>query len=170
MRNRCTVVTAAALLAAARPAAAAPLTAFRSHGVAFRYPRAWHVTTRRLDNVIDPHTIAAVSSYAVLRGPHEDCDGTRARGRPQGGAFVLVKEVLDGASRRLGLRRLGPKPRHFSLPASGRAGCLPPVSTVLQFRAAGRVFYIFVSVGPRATAQTRLAVEHLVDSFKAIHR
>src|SRR5690349_8346403 len=121
------VLAATALLAGAVPAVGANARWFRSDDIAFRYPAGWHVTTRRLDYVLDPHTVAAVSSYAIPAGPRDNCDGTHARGRPLDGAFVLIKEVRDGASRRLGLRRLRAKPRNYALPRAGRAGCLPPV-------------------------------------------
>lgn len=126
------------------------------------YPATWHLTTRRLDYVIDPHTLAAVSSYAIANGPAEDCDGTRARGRPANGTFVLIKEVLDGASLRKSLPRLALKSRHYTLPSSGRAGYLPPVSVAYQFKVGVRAFSVWVSVGPRASAETRAAVEEVV--------
>ena len=78
------------------------------HGpsISFRYPANWHVTRHRLDNVFDPRTLFAVATYRLRHRPVDDCDGTHARGRPADGAFVLVKEVLDGASLRRSLPRL----------------------------------------------------------------
>src|SRR5205085_12214287 len=61
----------------------------RSPSIAFRYPANWHVTRHRLDNVLDPHTLFAVSTYRLPLGSIDDCDGTRARGRPADGAFLL---------------------------------------------------------------------------------
>src|SRR3989442_10555450 len=89
--------------------------------ILFRYPSNWYVTTRRLDDVIDPHTVFAVTSYALPKGPVDHWYGTLALGRPSDGAFLLVKEVLDGASLRRTLPRLPSKPHHFQLPRSGRA-------------------------------------------------
>ena len=137
------------------------------HGqsVVFRYPANWQVTRRRLDNVSDPHTLFAVSTYRLPSGI-DDCDGTRARGRPADGAFVLVKEVLDGASLRRSLPRLPSRPRHFRLPTSGRSGCLPPASLLYEFRVAKRAFYVWVSVGRRASPQTRAALTRLLDGLR----
>jgi hypothetical protein len=134
----------------------------RGPSITFRYPANWHVTTRRLDNVLDPHTLYAASTYRVPSGT-VDCDGTRASGRPRDGAFVLMKEVLDGASLRRSLPRLPSRPRQFRLPARGQAGCLPARSVQYQFRTGKRAFYIWMSIGPRASAATRQAVARLLD-------
>lgn len=145
-----------------------PSIAFRypaGRSISFRYPANWHVTSRRLDNVLDPKTVFAVTSYRTPQGPADDCDGTRARGRPDDGAFLLVKEVLDGASLRRSLPRLPAKPRRFRLPTSGRVGCLPPASLLFQFRVSSRAFYVWVSVGPRASAKTRAALAALLDGM-----
>ena len=134
--------------------------------VAFRYPANWHVTRRRLDDVLDPRTLFAVSTYKLPSGPRDDCDGTHARGRPADGAFALVKEVLDQASLRRSLPRLPKRPRHLHLPtprSPGRAGCLAPPSIAYQFRVAQRAFYVWISVGPRASASTRRALSAVLD-------
>jgi hypothetical protein len=133
--------------------------------IAFRYPSNWHLTTRRLDDVLDPRTVFAVSTYRLRVGRLDDCDGTHARGRPSDGAFVLVKELLDGASLGRSLPRLRARPRHFRLPTSGRAGCLAPRSIAYQFRVAKRAFYVWISIGPKASAQTRAALEALLDGM-----
>jgi hypothetical protein len=131
--------------------------------IVFRYPTNWHVTRRRLDNVLDPHTLFAVSTYKLPSGPRDNCDGTHALGRPADGAFVLVKEVLDGASLRRSLPRLPSRPKRFRLPIHGQAGCLPAASVAHQFRVGKRAFYVWISVGPRASAQTRGALARLLD-------
>jgi hypothetical protein len=138
------------------------------HGpsIVFRYPANWHLTRRRLDNVLDPHTLFAVSTYELPGGPVDDCDGTRAHGRPADGAFLLVKEVLDGASLRRSLPRLPSRPRHFRLPTHGRAGCLAPPSVLYQFRVGKRAFYVWLSVGRRASPKTRRALTGLLDRMR----
>jgi hypothetical protein len=138
----------------------------RGPSITFRYPANWHVTTRRIDNVLDPHTLFAASTYQVPSGAVDNCDGTRASGRPRDGAFVLMKEVLDGASLRRSLPRLPTRPRQFRLPARGRAGCLPSASVQYQFRVGKRAFYIWISIGPRASAATRQAVARLFDRMR----
>ncbi|MDX6475923.1 MAG: hypothetical protein QOH95_1434 [Gaiellaceae bacterium] len=139
--------------------------------VSLTYPFNWYATTRHLDNVLDPRTLVAVASYVIPGGPAEDCFGSRARGRPVDGVFVLVKEVLDGASLKRSLPRLPERPRRFQIPSSGRSGCLPPNSAVYQFRVGQRAFYVFVSVGPRTTAATRQALRRVLDTMTiASHR
>jgi hypothetical protein len=133
--------------------------------ISFRYPSNWHVSTRRLDVVTDPRTLFAVSTYALAGGPVDDCDGTHARGRPIDGAFVLVKEVLDGASLKRSLPRLPAKQHHFRLPTSGAVGCLASPSVVYQFRVAQRAFYVWISIGPQSSVKTRAAVAALLDSM-----
>ena len=133
--------------------------------VAVRYPASWHLTKHRLDSVLDPHTLFALSTYRPKRGPLDDCDGTRARGRPADGAFVLMKETLDGASLRRSLPRLPRRPSRFRLPAHGQAGCLPPASVAYQFRVGRRAFYVWISVGPRASARTRAALARSLDGL-----
>lgn len=135
-------------------------------GLSLAYPSNWYVTTRHLDYVVDPHTLVAVASYVIPPGSTEDCAGTRARGRPPDGVFILIKEVLDGASLKRSLPRLPQRPRQFHLPSSGNAGCLPPNSALFQFRVAHRrAFYVFISIGPRATAHTRRAAQRLLDTM-----
>src|SRR5438093_4496127 len=136
-----------------------------TRSISLRYPSNWHVTLRRLDDVIDPRTVFAVTSYAIPRAAEDDCDGTHSRGRPGDGAFVLVKELLDGASLRASLPRLKARPRHFELPTSGRAGCLPRASVLYQFRVARRAFYGWISTGPKASARTRAAVAAVLDGM-----
>jgi hypothetical protein len=133
--------------------------------IAFRYPANWHLATHRLDEVLDPHTLFALSSYRLRARPLDDCDGTRARGRPADGAFVLMKEVLDGASLRRSLPRLRPRPKRFRLPTHGRAGCLPAASVAYPFRVAKRAFYLWISIGPRASGRTRAALARSLDGM-----
>ena len=140
------------------------------HGpsIVFRYPANWYVTRRRLDNVIDPRTLFAVSTYELPHGTVDDCDGTHARGRPADGAFVLVKEILDGASLRRSLPRLEGRPAQFRLPVRGGAGCLARPSALYQFRVAKRAFYVWLSVGSRASPQTRAALTRLLDRMQIV--
>lgn len=141
----------------------------RGPSISFRYPGNWNATRRRVDTVLDPHTLFAVSTYQLSGKPLDDCDGTHARGRPADGAFVLVKEVLDGASLQRSLPRLARRPSRFRLPTRGQAGCLAPPSAAYQFRVGKRAFYVWLSVGPRASAQTRAALIRLLDGMWIAH-
>ena len=138
----------------------------RGPSIVFRYPANWHMTRRRLDNVLHPRTLFAVSTYKLPSRSADNCDGTHALGRPADGAFVLVKEVLDGASLRRSLPRLPRRPRHFRLPTHGQAGCLASPSVQYQFRVAKRAFYFWISVGRRASPQTRVALSRLLDGMR----
>jgi len=71
-----------------------PTIAFRyppGTSISFSYPASWQVTTRRLDTVVDPKTLFAVSSYVVPEEPRDDCDGTRAIGRPADGPSCSLR-------------------------------------------------------------------------------
>src|SRR5439155_22014229 len=105
-------------------------------------------------------------SMHCLPSGTEACDGRQARRRPADGAFVRVKEALDAASIRRSLQRLPSRPRHFRLPTRGRSGCLPPASLLYEFRVAKRAFYVWVSVGRRASPQTRAALRRLLDGLR----
>jgi hypothetical protein len=133
--------------------------------LSFTYPANWHVTRRRLNNVLDPKPLFVVASYRLPQGPPDDCPGSRARGRPADGVFLLVQEELDGASLQRSLPRLRPKPRHFALPTYGGAGCLPDASRLFQFRVARRAFYVWVSIGSRTSRATRAALAALLDGM-----
>ena len=133
--------------------------------ISVTYPARWHLTRHRPDTVLDPKTLFALTSYRPATGPPDDCPGSRARGRPANGAFVLVQEELDGASLKRSLPRLRPKPQHLSLPTHGAAGCLPPVSRLYQFRVNARAFYIWVSLGPKTSPTMRAAVAALLEGM-----
>src|SRR5436309_994539 len=78
--------------------------------ISFTYPASWHVTTHRLDNVLDPKTLFAVTSYRSPKRAPDDCPGFRSRWRPARGAFERVHASRDGASSQRGLPRLRDKP------------------------------------------------------------
>ena len=152
--------------AAANVASTPPSRLISRANVSVRYPSSWHLRTQRLDQVIDPHTLFVVSSYAVPQGPSDTTNVPGyARGLPLNGAFILVTEILDGASLERSLPRLHPKPRHFVLPEQGSGGCLRCSSITFQFRVRSRAFYVYVTLGPRASARTREASNAVLDSL-----
>jgi hypothetical protein len=104
--------------------------------ISFRYPANWHVTTRRLDSVLDPHTLFAASTYRVPSGT-VDCDGTRASGPPDGWCFRLD----EGSSRRRIAAQEPAAPTHPSPPvpsACTRAGWMsaPPRASSISSESA----------------------------------
>lgn len=143
-----------------------PLRIYRRAKVSLRYPSSWHIKTRRLDQVIDPHTLLVVSSYVVPQGPRDTTHVPGyARGLPANGVFILLSEVLDGASLKRSLPRLHSRPPHFTLPTQGSSGCRRCSSTTFQFRAESRAFYLYVTIGPKASARTRVAAQAILDSL-----
>jgi hypothetical protein len=145
---------------------AASLSFYTRANVSFRYPADWHVTTRRLDQVIDPRTLFAVASYVVPKGPPDTGHVPGyARGLRASGVFILVTEVLDHASLARILPRLHQKPRHFVIPMANSGGCLRCPGTTFQFRARSRAFYIYATIGPEASARTRRAAQAVLDSL-----
>jgi hypothetical protein len=58
------------------------------------------------------------------------------------------------------------RPRHFRLPTSRGAGCLERPSRLYEFRVGLRAFYVWISVGPRASARTRAALVTLLDGMR----
>ena len=161
-------------LEAERASASAPtfsvsapsLRLYSRANVSFRYPAAWHVTTRRLDQVTDPRTLFAVASYVVPKGATDTYHVPGyARGLPVNGAFVLVAEVLDHSSLVIVLPRLQQRPRHFVLPTKNSGGCLRCASTTFQFRAGLRAFYAYATIGPKASPRTRKAAQAVLNSL-----
>ena len=160
------LVFTAGVEAAANVASTQPSRLFRRANVSVRYPSSWHLRTQRLDQVTDPHTLFVVSSYVVPKGPRDTTHVQGyARGLSSNGAFILVTEILDGASLRWSLPRLHPKPRHFVIPRQGSGGCLRCPSIIFQFRAESRAFYVFVTIGPKASTRAREAAQAVLDSL-----
>jgi hypothetical protein len=132
------------------------------------YPANWHISTKRLNGVIDPVTRFTVTSFPLRQskpGPGF-CAPTLAKQWPPNGAYVQVTEELDGASLKKMLRRVPPRPKRFTLATSGAGGlCTEPVSGQLMFHQLGRAFYIYYGVGSRASTRTRRAVAAILDSL-----
>jgi hypothetical protein len=53
------------------------------------------VTTRRLDDVLDPRTLLAVSTYRLRVGRLDDCDGTHALARVANEAEPDYSDLLE---------------------------------------------------------------------------
>ena len=132
-------------------------------GISFEYPSEWRITTRRLDNVVEPITLVTVTSYDMDgQGEPQTCPATNGAGRPPDGVFIHLKEDIDeGAARGFPAR-----PDQFTLPTEGQAGCLPPLSAEIPFRDHGRAFYLWVSIGSSADLATRVAAMRVLDSIE----
>jgi hypothetical protein len=132
-------------------------------------PAAWHVTSARINGVVDPVTIFTATSFP-LRHPHPSdglCSATLQRQWHVRGAYVQLTEERDGASRKRMLRRVPPRPRHFKTDVKGAGGlCTPADSGEITFREHGRAFYVFYGIGRRASPVTRSGVRALLDSLR----
>jgi hypothetical protein len=142
--------------------------------VSFVLPPGWHVTTARLNAVVDPVTIFTATSFPFRQArPDQDgiCAPTLRSHFRATGAYVQLTEERDGASRKRMLRRVAPRPRHFLLNARGGGGlCTPADSGEIVFHERGRAFYLFYGIGRRASPATRAALTRLVDSLEITAR
>jgi hypothetical protein len=137
--------------------------------LSFVLPSRWHVTSARINGVVDPVTIFTATSFG-LRHPRASggiCSVTLQRQWHVRGAYVQLTEERDGASRKRMLRRVPPRPRHFETRRAGAGGlCTPADSGEITFQERGRAFYVFYGIGKRASPATRIAVQALLDSLR----
>ena len=149
------------------------LRSFTTHRISFQYPSTWHVTTKPLSTGSKPDYRFAVATWPVRRTPRDTgpCLAGIRQQRPATGALAFIREVV-GASRRRALRRVRPRPERFRLPtrADGDYGCLGQGSLLYIFKDKQRVFYLWMSVGPRASAETRRELSRILDSLEISRR
>jgi hypothetical protein len=159
-------VAACAAVAVAAAAPAEPVTTWDRHGIRFTYPRAWFATARPLSNGLEPVYRFAVGNFRFRRtrldtGP---CLAGIARQKPPTGVLVYAREAR-GADKRLS--RFPPRPPAFRLPtASHDSACLGPGTRQTDFKERGRAFYLWISIGPRASARDRVAVARMLASLR----
>jgi hypothetical protein len=137
--------------------------------LSFLLPLGWHVTSARINGVLDPVTIFTATSFG-LRDPRPSggiCSVTLQGQWHVRGGYVQLTEERDGASRKRMLRRVPPRPRHFETRRQGAGGlCTPADSGEITFQERGRAFYVFYGIGRRASPATRVAVRALLDSLR----
>jgi hypothetical protein len=108
--------------------------------LSFVLPSGWHVTSARINGVVDPVTIFTATSFG-RRHPRPSagiCSVTLQRPWHVRGAYVQLAEERDGASRKRMLRRLPPRPRHFETRQAGAGGlCTPAAAARSRSRSAG---------------------------------
>ena len=145
---------------------------FTTAGIRVVHPSTWFVTTRPLSFAGNPVYRFAVSSVPVRRtrsdtGP---CLPGIARQLPPTAVLVYLREAL-GTDRRISLPRMPPRPRRFRLPRRpGLCGFTTGASRWIGFKDAGRVFYLGLHVGPRASPASRRAVLRLVNGMRIAPR
>ena len=147
------------------------------HRVSVLVPGRWHVTYERVNGVGDPVTLFTASTYPLRVWPADQagamgvCSKALQRAWRPEGAYVQLAEERDGASRRLMLRRVPKRPRHFKLTASGWGGlCTPPNSGEIRFQEGGRAFNVFYGIGAKASRATHAEAAALLDSLRIAPR
>jgi hypothetical protein len=136
--------------------------------LSFVLPFGWHVTSARINGVVDPVTIFTATSFRLRHPRPSDgiCSATLQQQWHVRGAYVQLAEERDGASRKRMLRRVPPRPLHFETHREGAGGlCTPADSGQITFQERGRAFYVYYGIGKRASPATRIAVRALLDSL-----
>jgi DNA-binding transcriptional ArsR family regulator len=79
--------------------------------LSFVLPSGWHVTSARINGVVDPVTIFTATSFGLRHPRPSDgiCSVTLQRQWHVRGAYVQLSEERDGASRKRMLRRVPPR-------------------------------------------------------------
>ena len=148
----------AALIAALGALVLAPSAAAGSFqtgaGISGRLPDGWRVVQRRFTPCIDPREVLAVSSFRV---------GVRPA-LTRKGAFVVLEETDSDVN------RFDARPASFRLVGkpSGMECCVPihAPGWFMQFRSAGRGFYVYAFLGPDATPRTLSRLTGVLDSLR----
>ncbi len=137
--------------------------------LSFVLPSGWHVTSARINGVVDPITIFTATSFGLRHPWPSDgiCSLALQRQWHIRGAYVQLSEERDGASRKRMLRRVAPRPQHFQTPREGVGGlCTPADSGQITFHERGRAFYVYYGIGKRASPAMRIAARALLDSLQ----
>jgi hypothetical protein len=146
--------------------AAAQQHTFSNHGISFAYPAAWHATSKPLSNGAEPVYRFAVGNFRFHRTSSDlgPCLIGIARQRPKNGVLAFMREALGTDARRA---RSTARPRDIPLPRrSDGAACLGRATSQLVFHQAGRVFYLWISVAPDASRQSKRRLHTLLNSMK----
>lgn len=161
------VVTSAGVVSA--QASAGSKSRFSNRGISFAYPSSWYATAKPLSNGIEPVYRFAVGNFRFHRTARDGgpCLEGIASQRPTAGVLAFMREALGADARRT---RAGPRPKDFRLPRlSDQAACLGPGTSQVAFREAGRTFYLWVSVAPKASVVVRAQLKALLNSIKIAH-
>jgi hypothetical protein len=142
---------------------------YPAYRLSFVLQPGWHVTSARINGVVDPVTIFTATSF-LLRHPRPSggiCSTTLQQQWHVRGAYVQLAEERDGASRKRMLRRVPRRPLHFETRREGAGGlCTPADSGQITFQERGRAFYVYYGIGKRASPATWITVRALLDSLR----
>ena len=136
-------------------------------GLLVRAPAGWYATDRPLVRLASPRPVLAVASFPIADLPAEtgDCPHAALQRRGARGALLVLLEERD--ERYLG--RFPPRPRVFRLRPYASA-CYGRRGQELAFRARGRAFYAFVSLGAKAPPASVRLLEATLDSLRVAAR
>jgi hypothetical protein len=165
------VVALVAALGSTAALATCRTETFTTRGITFRHPSWWHVTTKPLSNGSSPDYRFAVTTWPVRRTPRDQgpCLAGVRKQRPADGVLAFIREEV-GAARKRSLRRVSPRPERFRLPTrtDGDFGCLGRGSLAYVFKEQRRVFYLWISIGPKASAETRRELRRILHSLEIL--
>jgi hypothetical protein len=139
---------------------------FSSDGITFTCPSSWYVTTRPLSNGLEPIYRFAVGNFRFHRTKRDigPCLQGISEQRPGTGVLAFMREAIGADARRA---HVGARPKAFRLPSpTEQAACLGPGSTQFTFSQAGRVFYLWLSISPKAPPAARAEIRRLLDSMR----
>jgi hypothetical protein len=162
-------VALVALIRATAASGEATAERFDRNGIAFTYPSRWYATTNALSNAGNPVYRFTVTTRRVSRtradiGP---CLPGIAGQLGSRDVLAFAREAL-GSDRVRSLPRVRPRPRSFRLPRPTDHylcgfGRRPTLSS--SFKDGGRVFYLWIYVGTRASPENRRALERLLNTM-----
>jgi hypothetical protein len=145
--------------------AAAGQHMFSNHGISFSYPAAWRATSRPLSNGLEPVYRFAVGNFRFHRTASDlgPCLAGIAKQRPGNGVLAFMREALGADARRA---RSTARPKNIRLPRrSDQAACLGSGTGEIAFHQSGRVFYLWISVGPHASRADKRRLRGLLNSM-----
>ena len=161
----CSAAALAALPAGPTPAGQ-PLASFERHGIVLTYPRAWRATDRPLSNGREPVSRFALGNFAFRRTSRDSgpCLAGIAKQRPPGGVLAYAREAR-GADKILA--RFPKRPTRLRLPTQvDNAACLGGGTRQTHFKENCRAFYLWISIGERASARDRAALARALNGLR----
>jgi hypothetical protein len=131
-------------------------------GLFGRAPAGWYATDRPLVRLVAPRPVLAVASFSLAGLPAEtgDCPHAALRRRGARGALLMLLEEREEHY----LNRFPLRPRAFRLHPYA-SGCYGRRGQELTFRARGRAFYAFISLGAQAPPASVRLLEATLDSL-----